>query len=80
MFDNEYIEALNNAYWAEEAEMEVGVHPTQVQKRIEECLSEQGVVYDGITFLDWIAGETRVKVSLDNCFYGVFDYIQNCFI
>lgn len=79
-FDYDYIEMINNAYWAEEEEMKAGTHPSQVKERIKNCLSEKGVVYDEITFLNWITGEAKVKVSLDNKVYGIFDYMENCFV
>lgn len=78
--DYDYIEAINNAYWAEDAEMKAGIHPTQVEERIRNSLSEKGVNYNEITFLDWITGSSKVRVSLDNTVYGVFDYIENCFV
>ena len=78
--DHDYIEAINNAYWAEEEEMKLGIHPSQVRERIKNALSEKGVIYNEITFLDWITGDSKVKVSLDNKVYGTFDYIENCFV
>lgn len=79
-FNDNYIEELNNAYWIEEEEMKAGVHPTQVKERIERCLVESEVQYKEITYLDWNVTGTRVKVSLDNVVYGVFDYTENVFV
>ncbi len=73
------IEAINNAYWAEEEEMKLGIHPSQVKERIEHCLEEMGQQYTEITYLNWNVNGSRVKVSLDNKFYGIFNYIENVF-
>ena len=77
--DYDYIKEISNAYWVEEEELKAGVHPTQVMERIENCLNELGVKYNEITYLDWNVEGTRVKVSLDNAVYGIFDYTENCF-
>lgn len=79
MFDYDFIDTINAAYWAEEDEMRAGTHPSQVKEKIVECLSENGVSYTEITFLDWSVGGTNVRVSLDNVVYGVFNYSKNCF-
>ena len=33
---DEYIKEVNAAYWAEEAEMELGIHSSQTDRRAEE--------------------------------------------
>ena len=77
--DNDYIREANAAYWAEEDEMKVGIHPTQVLERITERLVFENVDFCEITFLDWNIEGTRVKVSLDGKEYGIFNYDTNRF-
>jgi hypothetical protein len=79
-FNDDYIKEVNAAYWAEEEEMKVGTHPTQVLERIQERLHFDDVQYNEITFLDWDGYEgMRVGVSLDGKLYKVFNYEKNCF-
>lgn len=77
--DDEYIAKVNAAYWAEEAEIKAGVHPTQVLERIQERLALENVEFCEITFLDWNVEGTHVKVSLDGKEYGIFNYETNKF-
>lgn len=79
MFDDDMIREINEMYWAEEAEYEAGVHPTQVLERIEERLCLDGVKYEKVTFLNWNVDGIRVEVSLDDNVYGIFDYSENKF-
>ena len=80
IIDDDYSKIVSEAYFAEEAELEMGIHPTQVLERIKKCLAEKNCNYSAITFLDWDGFEgTRVGVSVDNAFYGVFDYNKNQF-
>lgn len=77
--DDDYCREASAAYWAEEDEMKLGTHPTQVLERIKTALSETNVNYDNITFLDWHIDGPRVKVSLDNNLFGIFNYSTNKF-
>lgn len=77
--DDDTIKALNAAYWAEEDELKMGIHTSQVKERIEEVLHESDYSYKEITFLDWKFQGPRVGVSIDDKFYGVFDYEENRF-
>lgn len=79
MFDNDYIHETNANYWAEENEMKLGIHPTQIRERIKERLSCDGVEFNDITFLDWAIGGSRVRVWLDKKEYGTFNYETNKF-
>lgn len=74
--DNQELSAM---YWAEEEEMKLGNHPSQVKERIESNLNTHRIEYDKITFLDWNIEGPRVIVSLDNSIYGVFNYEINQF-
>lgn len=77
--DDDYIKEVNANYWAEEEEMKVGVHPSQIIERVQKVLVESGTK-GKITFMDYNGfSGTRVGVSVDDNFYGVFDYIENEF-
>ena len=76
---DEYCRAVSEAYWQEENEFKLGIHPTQVKERIEKCLYEMGYQYEDITFLDWNIEGPRVIVSTNGSFFGVFDYEKNEF-
>ena len=77
--NDDYIKEVNANYWAEEEEMKVGVHPSQIIERVQKVLDESGVKKK-ITFMDYNGfSGARVGVSVDGSFYGVFDYIDNVF-
>ena len=77
--DDNYIKEVNSNYWAEENEMKAGVHPSQIIERVEKELIKSGNK-GKITFMDYNGfSGTRVGVSVNNSFYGVFDYIENEF-
>jgi hypothetical protein len=78
-YDDEYIREINSAYWAEEEEFKAGIHPTQIIERLEKVLNSIKVIYNKISFLNYIDGG-KVKVSLDGKYYGTFDYLSNCFV
>lgn len=78
MFDIDSRE-YSDAYFAEEEEYKMGIHPTQVKDRIEQRLYERGVEYKEITFLDWNCDGSRVKVSVDGKVLGIFNYEDNDF-
>lgn len=77
--NDDYIKEVNANYWAEEEEIKVGVHPSQIIERVQKVLNESGVKKK-ITFMDYngLSG-ARVGVSVDGNFYGVFDYVENVF-
>lgn len=76
---DDYMETVSRAYWAEQDEMKLGIHPSQVKERIEKNLLDSGIEDFEITFLDWRYQGTRVGVSINNSFYGIFDYEENVF-
>ena len=77
--DDNYINEINAYYWVEENEMKAGVHPSQIIERVEKELIKYGNK-GKITFMDYNGfSGTRVGVSVNNSFYGVFDYIENSF-
>ena len=77
--DDEYVKEVNANYWVEEEEMKLGVHPSQIIERVQKVLVESNTKGE-ITFMDYngFLG-TRVGVSVNGNFYGVFDYIENEF-
>ena len=79
MFSNDEVKAISNAYWEEVNELKNGTHPTQVTKRIEQNLTSNGVEFQNVTYLNWNCPGSRVKVSLDNKDYGIFNYQTNNF-
>lgn len=77
--NDDYIKEVNANYWAEEEEIKVGVHPSQIIERVQKVLNESGVKKK-ITFMDYNGfSGARVGVSVDGNFYGVFDYVENVF-
>lgn len=77
--NDDYIKEVNANYWAEEEEMKAGVHPSQIIERVQKVLDKTGVKKK-VTFMDYSGfSGTRVGVSVDGSFYGVFDYIDNVF-
>lgn len=76
LFLNEHIDDINNAYWEEELEMEIGIHPSQVIERIEKNLRDSNIQYKDIAYLNWI-DYPYVEVSIDSKKYGIFDYKEN---
>lgn len=76
---DDYVHEVTAAYFAEEAEMKLGIHPTQVKERIENALHKMGHPYKEITFLDWDIEGPNVKVSIDGKYFGVFNYEKNDF-
>ena len=75
-----YVQDVSAAYFAEEAEMLAGVHPTQVAGRIKVALTKVCIYNPNITFLNWVDYEgPRVGVDVNNELYGVFNYASNKF-
>lgn len=73
---DQYCKDVSAAYWAEQDELISGIHPTQIIERIKAWLNENCVSYQNISFLQYINPHS-VKVSLDDEYYGTFDYINN---
>lgn len=77
---SDYCREVSAAYWAEEDEMKCGIHPTQVNERIEKELCNLGYHYEDISYLDWnIGGGPRVNVHTNGEYFGTFDYELNKF-
>lgn len=82
--DDNYCKEAADAYFAEEEEMKLGIHPTQVVERIKDWFSKNGNDTVDVAKLDEWSGST-VKVyikysgSSDGKFFGVFNYINNEF-
>lgn len=75
-FMDEYSREISAAYWEEEAEMEAGIHPTQVEERIKNSLNKNNIKYKRITFLNWL-NNGCVEATLDNGNSIIFNYISN---
>lgn len=78
IIDDEYCDEVSRNYWAEEYEMKMGIHPTQIKERIESWMSKNNASGE-ITFLDWGYYGHRVGVQIDKKFFGIFDYDKNIF-
>lgn len=76
--NDEYIREVSTAYWEEEEEMKMGIHPLQILERVQHTLKESGCGGE-ITFMDYSISGSRVIVSVNNSVYGVFDYVDNVF-
>ena len=77
---DEYCRTVSEAFFEEQEEMKLGIHPLQVRERIEKFLKMKKFQYGEITFLDWSGKSNTVKVDIDNRPYGIFDYKVNNFI
>lgn len=76
---SDYCREVSAAYWAEEDEFKAGIHPSQVRERIEKWMKDNNEK-GKITFLGWDKlPQNCVNVSVDDKFYGVFDYKENKF-
>lgn len=76
--NDEYIREVSTAYWEEEEEMKMGIHPLQILERVQHTLKESGCGGE-ITFMDYSISGSRVIVSVNNSVYGIFDYEDNVF-
>lgn len=77
--DDDYIREVNAMYWVEEEEMKLDIHPSQIIERVQKVLDKSDTK-GKITFMDYNGfSGTRVGVSVDGNFYGVFNYIDNEF-
>ena len=70
IIDGEYCDEVSRYYWAEEDEMKMGIHPTQIKERIESWMSKNNVSGE-ITFLDWGYCGHRVGVQIDKQFLHI---------
>lgn len=80
MFDitDDYIKEVSAAYWAEEDEMKMGIHPLQIKERVESNLKKNNVKFNNYEQRFELQGP-RVEIILDGKFYGIFDYEINEF-
>lgn len=80
MFDitDDYIKEVSAAYWAEEDEMKMGIHPLQIKERVESSLKKNNVKFNNYEQRFELQGP-RVEIILDGKFYGIFDYEINEF-
>lgn len=77
---SDYVKEVSAAYWAEEDEFKMGIHPTQIKERIMTWFKENNYhVDENSVFLDWGYNE-KVGVKIDGEYFGRFDYYENIFI
>lgn len=79
MIKGDEARAISKAYYTEMNEFKSGIHPSQVEQRIYQNLTSNGVQFQNITYLNWNCAGPRVKVNLDNKDYGIYNYESNKF-
>ena len=82
--DEEYSREAAAAYFAEEEEMKLGIHPTQIKDRIKDWFYKNDDGNVDITRLDeWTDSTVKVYIRrtgmLDGKIFGIFNYINNEF-
>lgn len=78
VISDDYIRELNVAYWTEEDETKMGIHPLQIKERVLSVLKRDNVTFSEYIQNFWPSGP-RIEVILDGEFYGIFDYESNEF-
>lgn len=82
--DDNYCKEASAAYFAEEEEMKLGIHPTQIKDRIKDWFYKNDDGNVDITRLDeWTDSTVKVYIRrtgmLDGKLFGIFNYINNEF-
>ena len=82
--DDDYCKEAADAYFAEEEEMKLGIHPTQIKDRIKDWFYKNDDGNVDITRLDeWTDSTVKVYIRrtgmLDGKIFGIFNYINNEF-
>lgn len=82
--DDNYCKEASAAYFAEEEEMKLGIHPTQIKDRIKDWFYKNDDGNVDITRLDeWTDSTVKVYIRrtgmLDGKIFGIFNYINNEF-
>ena len=82
--DEEYSREAAAAYFAEEEEMKLGIHPTQIKNHIKDWFYKNDDGNVDITRLDeWTDSTVKVYIRrtgmLDGKIFGIFNYINNEF-
>ena len=65
------------AYFAEEEEMKMGTHPSQIIPRATEELKSRGYDVDNIIIWDWHDNDGTVKIKFSDGEIVSYDYINN---
>lgn len=60
---DDYIREINAAYWAEEYEMKMGIHPLQIKERVLSVLKRDNVTFSEYIQNFWPSGP-RVEIIL----------------
>lgn len=78
---SDYCKQISAAYWAEEDEFKMGIHPTQIKERIMTWFKNNNHhVEEKSVFLDWEYASPHVGVKINGEYFGRFDYNENTFI
>ena len=82
--DEDHSSEASGAYFAEEEEMKLGIHPTQIKDRIKDWFYKNDDGNVDITRLDeWTDSTVKVYIRrtgmLDGKLFGIFNYINNEF-
>lgn len=82
--DEDYCRESAAAYFAEEEEMKLGIHPTQIKDRIKDWFHKNDDGNVDITKLDeWTDSTVKVYIRrtgmVDGKLFGIFNYINNEF-
>lgn len=76
--NDDYCREISEAYWIEEDEMKMGIHPLQIKERVLSVLKRNNITFSEYMQNFWPSGP-RVEIILDGKFYGIFDYDSNEF-
>ena len=78
---SDYCKEVSAAYWAEEDEFKMGIHPTQIKEKLITWFQENNYhIEEGDIFLDWKYSRPHVGVKINGEYFGRFDYDENTFI
>ena len=79
IIDDEYCREVSNAYFEEEKEMRLVIHPSQILDRVKEELCKRNIKGE-VTFTDYVnyTGH-KVGVLLNGEFFGVYNYAEDVF-
>ena len=77
--DSQYVDTRTATFWEERNKLALGIHPSQIKRRINYYfLKKIGIELD-ITGLDFDYQDPRVGVYTNKQFFGIFNYANNYF-
>lgn len=71
--NDDYCREISEAYWIEEDEEKMGIHPLQIKERVLSVLKRNNITFSEYMQNFWPSGP-RVEIILDGNFYGIYDY------